>query len=362
MYKKLLYLLLFLVFLVGYTQPPANYYNSATGTGYTLKTQLKNIIKNGHIDRGYSALLDGYINTDSDIFYENDNSVLDMYSENPTGQDPYNFQHNQRNCGNYNSENDCYNREHIFPQGYFNEGLPMRSDIHHVVPTDGYVNGRRSNFPFGEVSNASWTSNNNSKLGTNTFDSFRGTVFEPINEFKGDIARMLLYFATRYEDEVLDGTWDNHDSSESNPLNGTKNQFYESWYIRLLYKWHAQDPVNQREITRNNEAYQYQGNRNPFIDHPEFVAQIWSNVLSTNNFTLIDAIEMYPNPADGNTLFFKSKNTISVQIVSILGKQLINQKLENTASQIDISSLKPGIYLVKISSNDGTSTKKLIKK
>ncbi len=362
MTKNLLPLLLLLHYFVGFSQAPANYYSSATGSGYTLKTQLKNIIKNGHTDRGYSALIDAYIKTDSDLFYENDNTVLDMYSENPTGQDPYNYTHGNRTCGNYNSENNCYNREHIFPQGFFNEGLPMRSDIHHVVPTDGAVNGRRSNYPFGEVSNATWTSLNGSKVGNNTFENFSGIVFEPINEFKGDIARMLLYFATRYEDEVLDNSWDNHNSSESNPLNGTKNQFYESWYIRLLYKWHTQDPVNQREIVRNNEAYQFQGNRNPFIDHPEYVAQIWSNVLSTNSYTFENSVKMYPNPAETNSLFFRTTKPISVQIFSILGKLLLSQKIDTASSEMNITSLKSGIYLVKISSSQGAITKKLIKK
>ena len=362
MIKNLLSLLLLFVFFIGYSQIPVNYYSSATGSGYTLKTQLKNIIKNGHIDQGYGSLYDGYIKTDNDNFYENDNTVLDMYSENPNGNDPYNYQHNQRNCGNYNSENDCYNREHVFPQGFFNENLPMRSDIHHVIPTDGYVNWRRSNFPFGEVSNASWTSDNGSKVGTNTFDSFKGTVFEPINEFKGDIARMLLYFATRYEDEVLNSSWDDHDSSESNPLNGSKNQFYESWYIRLLHKWHIQDPVNQREIVRNNEAYKYQGNRNPFIDHPEYVAQIWGNVLSTKIVDLDNSVKMYPNPAEGNSLFFKTSETVTIQIFTILGKQILSQKIDESTSQMDITSLKSGIYLVKISSSKISITKKLIKK
>lgn len=362
MKKNLLSLLLFFTFFAGFSQIPTNYYSSATGSGYTLKTQLKNIIKNGHVDQGYGALYNAYMKTDNDSFYESDNTVLDIYSENPAGQDPYNYQHNSRNCGSYNSENDCYNREHVFPQGYFNEGSPMRSDIHHVVPSDGYVNGKRSNFPYGEVSNPSWTSLNGSKLGTNTFDNFSGTVFEPINEFKGDIARMLLYFATRYEDEVTSGSWDSHNSTVSNPLDGSKNQFYESWYIKLLYKWHAQDPVNQREIVRNNEVYKFQGNRNPFIDHPEYVAQIWGNVLSTKNYELEDFVKMYPNPVEGNELFFKTNETVNVQIFSILGKQMLSDKIDATNSQMDITSLKSGIYLVKISSNQFTITKKLIKK
>lgn len=265
--------MLFTITLPNYAQIPTGYYDSATGTGYTLKSQLHSIISAGHVDKGYSALYTGYLTTDTDSYYENDGTLLDMYSENPSGLDPYNYSHSVRNCGTYNSENDCYNREHLFPQGTFNQQNPMRTDIHHVVPSDGYVNGRRSNYPFGEVSSPTFTSMNGSKVGANTTTGYSGTVFEPIDEFKGDIARCMLYFATRYETQV--------DSWTHDMLNGTEDQVYSDWFITLLVDWHTNDPVNQREIDRNNAAYTYQGNRNPFIDHPEYVAQIWGAFVST---------------------------------------------------------------------------------
>jgi endonuclease I len=149
MKNKLLLIITTLSISLSFCQIPTGYYNDATESGYALKTQLKSIITNGHTDKGYDNLYDAYTKTDNDSFYENDNTVLDMYSENPTGEDAYNYDHNTRKCGNYNGENVCYNREHIFPQGFFNKGYPMRSDIHHVVPSDGSVNGRRSNYPFG---------------------------------------------------------------------------------------------------------------------------------------------------------------------------------------------------------------------
>ena len=176
MLKYIYTVLLLLVGIHIQAQIPSGYYNSATGSGYTLKSQLKTIISNGHEDQGYGALYDAYVTSDNDTFYENDNTVLDMYSENPTGTDSYNYTHNNNNCGNYNSENDCYNREHIFPQGFFESQVPMKTDIHHVVPSDGYVNSKRSNYPFGEVSNATWTSNNGSKVGQNTYGSYSGVV------------------------------------------------------------------------------------------------------------------------------------------------------------------------------------------
>lgn len=363
---KLLFLATILSFSVSFSQVPTGYYNSATGSGFTLKTQLKNIIKNGHSDQGYDALYDAYKTSDTDIFYENDNSVLDMYSENPNGSDPYNYQHRTRNCGNYNSENDCYNREHIFPQGFFNKQTPMRTDIHHVVPSDGSVNGRRSSYPFGEVSSASWTSLNGSKVGSNTFIGFSGTVFEPIDEFKGDIARMLLYFATRYEDDVTDNSWDAHNASISNPLNGTNNQVYEDWYIKLLYKWHTNDPVSNREIVRNNEAYKFQGNRNPFIDHPEYVTQIWSSILSTENFPILDSISIYPNPTSINSITISIPNELNIDAIilySIIGKKIVELKeSELLNNKIRIKDLQKGIYLIKMTSNQNIISRKVIVK
>ena len=254
----------------GISQPPAGYYNNANGlNGYALKSALSTIITNGHTPKSYNNLYGGYQTTDVDSFYDNDGSVLDMYSEIPDTTDTYFYTHNNRTCGNYSSENDCYNREHLLPQSIFNSAAPMYSDIHFVVPTDGYVNGQRSNLPFGEVANPSWTSMNGSKKGGNTFSAFYGgQVFEPINEFKGDIARCLLYFATRYESNVT--SW-----SYSGVFNGTSNQVYAHWFINLLLSWHENDPVNAREISRNNACYTHQGNRNPYIDSAHYVALIW---------------------------------------------------------------------------------------
>jgi endonuclease I len=363
MKKNILFITILFYTILGFSQIPNGYYNSATGSGYTLKTQLKAIITSGHSDQGYGALYDAYVNTDNDSFYENDNTVLDMYSENPTGTDPYNYTHNNRNCGNYNSENDCYNREHIFPQGFFNSLSPMRSDIHHVVPSDGYVNGRRSNYPFGEVSSPTWTSNNGSKVGPNTYDSYSGVVFEPIDEFKGDIARMLLYFATRYEDEVTSSSWDDH-STTNNPLDGSNDQVYEDWYIKLLYKWHTDDPVSQREITRNNEAYSFQGNRNPFIDHPEYVNMIWGSVLSVDQTVALQQVVIYPNPSTTHKVTLKIPTSLTIDQVSvhsIIGKEVYKASTPNIVNQrFEINNLKTGIYLLKIVSDRQSLVKKIV--
>jgi endonuclease I/chitodextrinase len=266
--KKIYSFLLLMLCTAGIAQIPTGYYSTATGTGYTLKTQLYNIIK-GHVDNGYAGLYTTYQTSDVDNFYENDGSVLDMYSEKPAGTDPYNYSlGTTQRCGTYSVEGDCYNREHIIPQSSFGSAAPMVSDAHFITPTDGKVNGQRSNYPHGMVASATWTSLNGSKLGSSAVSGYTGTVFEPIDEFKGDIARMYFYFATRYETTVSGYTF---------PMfNGTSNQVFTTAFLNMLLAWNTQDPVNAREIARNNAIYGTQSNRNPYIDHPEYVQAVWN--------------------------------------------------------------------------------------
>lgn len=270
--KKNYFLLLLMFTTIGFAQIPSGYYSTANGTGYTLKTQLYNIIKD-HTNNGYAGLYTTYLTSDVDNFYENDGTILDMYSENPSGTDPYTYTTGTtQRCGNYSVEGDCYNREHIIPQSVFNEQSPMVADAHFITPTDGKVNGVRSNYPHGNVSSATYTSQNGSKLGSSAVSGYSGTVFEPINAFKGDIARMYFYFATRYENTVAGYSFA--------MFNGSSNQVFTTAFLNMLLTWHAQDPVSAREIARNNAIYARQNNRNPFIDHPEYVNQIWGGTPS----------------------------------------------------------------------------------
>ncbi|MDA3865343.1 MAG: endonuclease [Salinivirgaceae bacterium] len=264
--NRFLFLLTILFFSTYLFAQPAGYYDAATGTGYALKTQLHYII-DGHNSQTYDALWTHFQVTEVDNYYENDGSPLDMYSENPDGTDPYNWTFVSDQCGNYSGEGSCYNREHSFPKSWFNDGYPMYTDLFHLYLTDGYVNGQRGNFPFGEVGTASWTSQNGSKKGASSYPGYTGTVFEPIDEFKGDFARTYFYMATRYENVV---------SGWSSPmLDGSTNQVYEDWALSMLLEWHANDPVSLKERDRNDAVYGIQDNRNPFIDHPEWVNSIW---------------------------------------------------------------------------------------
>ncbi|MBK24416.1 MAG: endonuclease I [Halobacteriovorax sp.] len=263
------FLIIFAVLFSNSAIAEKNYYRNVEGlTGYQLKSALKTIISRTHKSQSYGALFNAYKETDRDTTYDGDGSIVDMYSENPNGADPYIFNSPKKRCGNYKKEADCYNREHIFPQSSFNKAKPMRSDFFHVYPSDGYVNNRRGHLSFGEVGKvAKWTSRNGSKVGKNTFENVGNTVFEPIDEFKGDIARSLFYFATRYEDRIQ--------SFHHEWLDGSRDQVYKAHFVRMLLKWHKQDPVSEHERNRNNRGYTFQKNRNPFIDHPEWVSKIW---------------------------------------------------------------------------------------
>ncbi|RQO32170.1 endonuclease I [Taibaiella sp. KBW10] len=355
--------------LSGFAQIPAGYYDNATGyTGYALKTKLCNIITLGHVDHGYNGLYNGYPNTDVDRYYENDGTVLDIYSEKPSSVDAYTYSYTvpANRCGNYSTEGDCFNREHMMPQSLFNSASPMKNDIQFVVPTDGKVNGVRDNFPYGKVNNPTWTSTNGSKLGPNASAGYSGTVFEPIDEFKGDVARTLFYFVTRYQNSVPS-------FSSGNIMDGTATRGLLQWQVDLLLQWHQQDPVSQREKDRNNAAYNYQGNRNPYIDHPEYVDCIWGNTncaptsVATIN-TTNTYIDVYPNPAKDIvhlSITANATDALEMMVVqSVDGRVLWTKdvpKAQQYQGQIDMSTYPSGIYILKIKTEQGLAIKKLIK-
>jgi len=264
-------------------QIPAGYYNSANGlTGAPLKTALYNIIKN-HTALSYDGLWTAFQTTDD----RPDGKVWDMYSN-------CTFTFGSDQCGSYSIECDCYNREHSFPQSWFGSNSPMVSDLFHIYPTDGKVNGMRGNYPFGEVGTASYTSQNGCKLGNSVSTGYTNIVFEPIDEYKGDFARTYFYMATRYENLIV--SWQGNIGADA-VLNGTTYPCYDQWFIDLLLAWNAADPVSQKEIDRNNTIYSsFQHNRNPYIDHPEYVGSIWgivatptliASLVSLSNFTYV---------------------------------------------------------------------------
>lgn len=280
MLKK--YLFILSVFpVLAIAQAPAEYYSGTESlTGYALKTKLHDIISTKTYNYNYDDLKTTVNQTDIDKYYENDGTILDIYSEKPNGPDAYNYT-SVNLIGSANAEGLGWNREHMMPQSSFNSAYPMYSDLFFVVPTDARINQLRSNYPYGKAGSTTYYNfTNSSKQASNgTLNAtYTGRVFEPIDEFKGDIARTLLYFAVRYEGKLgaFNYSTNADPTKDQNPLDGSEEKAYENWYVAMLLSWHQLDPVSQREIDRNNAVFNFQKNRNPFIDHPEWIASIWN--------------------------------------------------------------------------------------
>ena len=234
------------------------YYQNADGEkGSALKTAMWAIIKDPQTV-GYSGLWNAYRTTDK----RDDGKVWDMYSSITN----YDF---DDHGSSFPYEGSGYNREHSFPRSWFGgEVEPMNSDVMHIVPTDGYVNNRRNNYPFGETTNPTYTSDGGfSKLGPSSISGYSGTVFEPNDEYKGDFARIYFYMVTCYEDRI--SSWD------SDMLSGNKYPAFTTWALDMLLRWAEEDPVSQKEIDRNNAVYKWQGNRNPYVDYPGLEQYVW---------------------------------------------------------------------------------------
>ncbi|NQT97487.1 MAG: endonuclease [Candidatus Marinimicrobia bacterium] len=308
-------LIIALIFSPALADEPAGYYDSAEGlVEAALQQALHDIIDN-HTSVSYTSLWTHFQSTDR----KSNGKVWDMYSDVPGGTPPYEFTFVNDQCGNYSAEGDCYNREHSWPRSWFNDVAPMNTDLFHLYPTDGYVNGRRGNYPYGEVGSTTWTSQNGSKVGSCSYPGYTDTVFEPIDEYKGDIARTYFYMSVRYYNE--DSGW------VGSPM--TNGAQLDPWALAMLMDWHTADSVSDKELDRNDAVYAIQNNRNPFIDRPYFVDNIWGDPVSIdqgNNTITPTPRKFILNPAYPNP--FNPSTTFSVQI---------NQSTEMTISVIDLT-------------------------
>ncbi len=206
--------------------------------------------------------------------------VYDMYSDNPAGAEPYEFTHgDDQDTGTSHPEGVVYNREHVFPRSWWGGTTTLsdtiNTDLHHIVPSDRYVNFIKLNFAMADVGTVNTTTMNGCQQGASSVTGYTGDVFEPIDEYKGDFARFYLYIATRYQHNMI--AWETENSFGNDAMNGDPYTAYDTWLLTNLLAWHEADPVSQKEIDRNNAVYSIQGNRNPFIDHPEYVFFIWGS-------------------------------------------------------------------------------------
>ncbi len=284
-------LLVSLFTFVSFAEIPAGYYSTAIGKkGESLQQSLSSILSDASVV-SYNGLYDVYKTSD----VRADGRVWDMYS------DMTNYTFSDK-CGNYSSEGDCFNREHSVPKSWFDSQSPMYSDAWHVYPTDGKINGMRSNYPFGEVgSDASGSHNNFSKWGSCVTAGYSGTVFEPNDEYKGDFARSYFYFATRYKNDI----------SGWGGIFTTTYPHIVKWQLDMLLRWHKMDPVSQKELDRNEAIYaSNQGNRNPYIDYPDLVDLVFGD-RRTEAFNPYDEEPYLEMPEVGTSLHV---GTVSVNV------------------------------------------------
>ena len=342
---------------ITHAQAPTGYYAAAENkSGEELRTALYNIIKT-HTSVSYNDLWQSFYTTD---VRPDNGKVWDIYSDRPGGTSAYYFTFGSDQCGNYSGEGDCYNREHSVPKSWFGGSVaPMYTDHFHLYPTDGYVNSKRSNLPIGKVTSATWTSTNGSKVGTSNISGYSGQVFEPIDSFKGDFARTYFYMATCYKDKNLGvETLSNFTGGDLKP-----------WAKTLLLQWAILDPVSQKEIDRNNAVYQIQHNRNPFIDYPELAEKVFGSdesPFTTSISSIPDQYywRVYPNPVTSFIRIEPSYNqtdTKTIEIADITGKVFLQQTMDGDNTQLDLSSLARGIYLLTITSEQHIYTYKIVK-
>jgi endonuclease I len=245
---------------------PAGYYDGTAGLrGSALLIALHNIIK-AHTAISYSATANAFHRTDK----RPNGNVWDVYSDVPGGTPPYEYAFGPLGSGG--NEGIAYNREHSFPQSWFGGSvMPMYSDLWNLYPTDSKVNNERANHPYGEVGTAAWTSLNGSKRGNCVSPGYSSMCFEPIDAYKGDLVRSQFYMATRYFNE--DASWPGGDATNKSQL--------QPWAANQYLQWSLADPVSWKERVRNGAIYGYQQNRNPFVDHPEFVSAIYDSTNVT---------------------------------------------------------------------------------
>lgn len=267
------------------------YYQNADGKkGAALKTAMNAVI-NPHTQRTYNQLWTDFQTTDA----KPNGKVWDMYSN----KREFTFGTDQ--AGNFSNEGDKYNREHSFPKSWFHDEYPMYSDLFHLYPTDGKVNGFRSNDPFGEVGPGySSSANEFSKWGNARSGlGYSGQVFEPNGEYKGDFARTYFYMVTCYETYTETTEKGVAKSSKqitswgSPMLDNKKYPGLAQWALDMLMRWAKDDPISEKEINRNAAVYGIQGNRNPFIDYPGLEDYIWGDMT--------DVAFSYDNYAGGSS-------------------------------------------------------------
>ena len=361
--KKNFTLLFLAVISLAFSQagaPAAPYYNGFNWalTGMSLKNSLATKITTTHTN------LIPYVwvatqATDLDPLDSNNVFLIYGFSNNicpssiSDGDD-----HRKRNVNSNGGGNSCeWNREHVYARALGTPPLDQGGvsdageDAHNLRASDVDRNGNRGNLKFAP---------GNGNSGTVTGGWYPG------DEWKGDVARMMMYMYLRYPTQCL-------------PINvGTgATVTNDTNMIQLFLQWNAEDPVSLYEDNRNtyhgNTANTYaQGNRNPFIDNPYLATVIWGGpvaenrwptvILSTEDFVSIENATIYPNPAVNNEVTISSETELKSIVLYNINGQII-QEIKNPTrvdNSYKVNNLSSGFYLVQMASENAIATKKLI--
>jgi endonuclease I len=355
-------LILFINSFIVFATIPEGYYTSLNGKqSAALKTELHNIIcqdTTHYLGYGSGAgnTWQGFYSTDRNT---TNNLVIDMYSDSLRY-----FPSNYVSLG-YPGFGMTIQIEHSVPKSWWgcdiNHPDCPAKDLNNLYPSDGTTNNHKSNHPLGVVSTISY-SNSESKIGTGTNYGYSGTFFEPADQYKGDFARTYFYMATAYEHYTR--KW-NATITES-MMEADTYPTLKPWAIQLLLQWNRQDPVSQKELTRVENVYAIQKNRNPFIDHPELIEYIWGNnknipwQITTNNISFFNKeLELNFNSTQ-KTIFVSSFENMPIDIVlfSVNGIKVLQCKY-STNSFFKIPDVQKGIYIVFISNSRDSLTDKI---
>lgn len=358
--RKIISLLLISISSFAQQGAPATYYNGFNWslTGNALKTALATKITTTHTNQlSYAEAENAIRYTDLDPSDGSNTNVFLIYgfSDNicPSGTSDEN-DHRRRNKNDDGTGNCQWNREHTYAKSLGNPDLGTSgpgADVHHLRAADVERNSDRGSEKFAAGSG------NSGDIGANWY---------PGDEWKGDIARMMMYMYLRYGNQCL-------------PINvgvGTPVAT-DTNMIQLFLDWNAQDPVSQVETNRNNylgnTSNPYgQGNRNPFIDNPYLATKIWGGqpaenfwptiFLSTNEFDWTTDITIYPNPTNDNRISIATQSNIDeIELISVNGQLM--QKIENPVlidNAYTLENLPKGFYLLKLSSENESIVKKVI--
>jgi len=318
----------------GFCQIPAGYYDNADGlSGEQLKTALHHIIKN-HTEYSYSQTDEMMMETDEDP--NNSNNVILLYKGTSQAKSTFG--------GNSND----WNREHVWAKshGNFGETPPCGTDLHHLRPEDASVNSDRGNKDF---------DNGGVQHSEATGCYYDSDSWEPRDAVKGDVARMIFYMGVRYE-----GDNGEPDLEVVNWVNSAPDP--EHGKYSALYQWHQDDPPDAFEINRNEVIYDYQHNRNPFIDHPEYLIMIYDPTNAIKD-TYYNSLKIFPSPAKDQITInapIASGSDVVISIADNFGREVYHEAISGGYGTeiVDVSNLNNGFYFLIYTCSDRVLTSK----